>query len=1111
SAEMDMMRAKITNSFDMIKNSNQATANDIVRAEKAKADQLNRINEMQFGKQTSLLKKFKDNWLMVSAAVAGAMYSISRAWDFAKMGARADQERRSFENMAASYGQSADHIVAKLKAASGQTIDTMTLINKAGTAMMMGIDPEKLDKLMQIARATSRMTGQTVTKAFEDISLAVGRQSKMILDNLGIIVRVEDANKVYAQSLHKTSTQLTDAEKKQAFLNATIQAGEDIIRRLGDQQISAAEKVQQLESRVKDIGVSIATWLIPNLEAWAGWIQRIDEYWSGVFGGKEDPVLAYMKKQREEIQAQIEVYKELAKGGAEATAAAFSVLAPGGVDVPDLENINSLLSMLEKRLQLLDKTIEGHQKEGQAAGDAGKANVVAAEQAANAWSNLIEVLKDGEQKAVDMFKQLYDLTGMQHYADKAIEIHNQMLDNQEAEWRKYVYHEDDIRLMRESEEEKFRIKLLGQTKDFVEQERDIESERLNTTRDIANERVRIEEDAARKIVQLGDVTHTVTTFTPKTEQWMTTYQGGKAVRVINPAWQQWQDEIKGEEERNQARATTSVGSLLYSQATTNTLSDINYDMERQQQQAQQFYAQIADFMARMEQRAWGLEDWRAQYERLMGEAVSTDRNQEAWFENTLEVFNNILDSIQEIDVLERQSLEAQRQIVEAYKAGTSSIGDFLGNLGTGGMAPAQSVESMTRQYSQLLQSAQSSPENISQFLSYVQSQFMPFMKAYSGGGDQYQGVYDLTVETMKALQDLFVTHQIQLFPEDFISITGLLEVDARDILDVHEAEIEGRLAQIGQAMQGVGRDASVASPFVTELGQTVGYTGSEASTVSPSMTALAQQVLAAGGSADLVSPYFQALTGTVDTTGQSALDAANQAGLLSGTLLGTTSPMSAAASNLDIMSQAVRTKLAEVSANFQGLVANMLASVQTPSAPPTYTPAEATPATPIQQLNPHTFPYVWVPPQLKWHPWGPEITCSAYWITQAPGYGPIWMPSSYGDSSPPGPAPEPIVLYMQKGGLTHGPTVVAGEHGSEWIVPTYDPERSQFLKNVGADPDRVADAIAKRLGPMLSNLRDGGSGGDLRIDLNGRTLGRIMAREIGRNSELIRAIQRVAN
>ena len=39
SAEFDLMRQKITNSYEMIKNSSQATANDIVRAEQAKNNQ----------------------------------------------------------------------------------------------------------------------------------------------------------------------------------------------------------------------------------------------------------------------------------------------------------------------------------------------------------------------------------------------------------------------------------------------------------------------------------------------------------------------------------------------------------------------------------------------------------------------------------------------------------------------------------------------------------------------------------------------------------------------------------------------------------------------------------------------------------------------------------------------------------------------------------------------------------------------------------------------------------------------------------------------------------------------------------------------------------------
>jgi hypothetical protein len=193
---------------------------------------------------------------------AGAFYTLIQARDLAKLGAQAEQEAASFASLAASYGASADHIIMKLKEASAGTVDTMTLVQKAGTAMMMGISPDKISKLMEIARATARMTGQSVTKSFEDISLAVGRQSRMILDNLGIIVKAGDANEQYARQLGKTASQLTETEKKQAFLNATVEAGEDLMRRLGEQTKSTAEMFQSFEAMIKNLKVWVGQGLV---------------------------------------------------------------------------------------------------------------------------------------------------------------------------------------------------------------------------------------------------------------------------------------------------------------------------------------------------------------------------------------------------------------------------------------------------------------------------------------------------------------------------------------------------------------------------------------------------------------------------------------------------------------------------------------------------------------------------------------------------------------------------------------------------------------------------------------------------------------------------------
>lgn len=225
-------------------------AGDISKYERS----MNRLK----AKQNKVKQYLKDSWMQIGAAILAA----HQAWDLMNMAARAEQEAQAFANLAASYGTSADQILHSLKRASAGTVDTMTLIQKAGTAMMMGIAPEKVSKLMEIARATSKMTGQTVSKAFEDISLAVGRQSRMILDNLGIIVKVSDANENYAKQLGKTASQLTDVEKKQAFMNATIDAGEDLMKRMGKQTKTTAEWFQSMSALAKNVTVGIGQFSI---------------------------------------------------------------------------------------------------------------------------------------------------------------------------------------------------------------------------------------------------------------------------------------------------------------------------------------------------------------------------------------------------------------------------------------------------------------------------------------------------------------------------------------------------------------------------------------------------------------------------------------------------------------------------------------------------------------------------------------------------------------------------------------------------------------------------------------------------------------------------------
>jgi len=113
---------------------------------------------------------------------------------------------------------------------------------------MLGIDKNKLPELMEIAAARGKVMGRTVTEAFNDITIGIGRQSKLILDNLGIIVNAEDAYKRYATQLGKTSDQLTEVERKQAFVNEVISQSTGLTEAMRYATETHTEKLQRLSA-----------------------------------------------------------------------------------------------------------------------------------------------------------------------------------------------------------------------------------------------------------------------------------------------------------------------------------------------------------------------------------------------------------------------------------------------------------------------------------------------------------------------------------------------------------------------------------------------------------------------------------------------------------------------------------------------------------------------------------------------------------------------------------------------------------------------------------------------------------------------------------------------
>ncbi len=231
------------------------------------------------------LDRFKTQSLGAAAAVFAAYKTIGQAVDMVEAGAKLEKQAAGFENLAGAAGTSSRRMLEELKRASRGLVAEADLVAASGKALLMNIPAREIAKLMEIAAATSRMTGQAVTEAFNDITMGVARQSKMILDNLGIIVDVEKANADYAKSLGKTASALSDAEKRQAFMNAVVKSGDDMVRRLGASSgaLEGANKLVAAQTDLwNEVNRTVASFLDKELAGYARMLTWIADKLKGM-------------------------------------------------------------------------------------------------------------------------------------------------------------------------------------------------------------------------------------------------------------------------------------------------------------------------------------------------------------------------------------------------------------------------------------------------------------------------------------------------------------------------------------------------------------------------------------------------------------------------------------------------------------------------------------------------------------------------------------------------------------------------------------------------------------------------------------------------------------
>lgn len=193
----------------------------------------------------------------LGALATGATAAGAALGAMAKRGGRVIGVQRAF---ARSTGESAAAL-GQLRAASGGIISDFELMQLQNQAMALGAaeTTSQFSQMVAVSRDLGRALGLDASRALDSLTTGIARQSRMILDNLGITVSVTEANERYAEQLGVTASQLSEAQQREAFRAEALRQARETVDDMGGATETAADEVGRLVTELVNLRDELAS------------------------------------------------------------------------------------------------------------------------------------------------------------------------------------------------------------------------------------------------------------------------------------------------------------------------------------------------------------------------------------------------------------------------------------------------------------------------------------------------------------------------------------------------------------------------------------------------------------------------------------------------------------------------------------------------------------------------------------------------------------------------------------------------------------------------------------------------------------------------------------
>ena len=180
----------------------------------ATANQTKNFANMARGISNSLVPAY--------ATLAANIFALTAVFGFLRSAADFRLLREGQENYAAVTGVAYETLTQSIIRASDAQLTYSDAAQAAAIGTAAGLSPEQLEKLGSAAKTVSIALGRDVTDSFNRLVRGVTKAEPELLDELGIILRLEPATKKYAAALGISKDSLNAFQRTQAVSNEVL-------------------------------------------------------------------------------------------------------------------------------------------------------------------------------------------------------------------------------------------------------------------------------------------------------------------------------------------------------------------------------------------------------------------------------------------------------------------------------------------------------------------------------------------------------------------------------------------------------------------------------------------------------------------------------------------------------------------------------------------------------------------------------------------------------------------------------------------------------------------------------------------------------------------------